>query len=131
MARPVNIRNAPFAGSGGFRGTPGALYRPSNGTEGMIFFEGWCDRCARDLAFQRWSAESEGKGRGPRGCPIIAASLIHDKDEPGYPKEWCFDGAGMPQCTAFKPLSALSDAAHKAHATRRRKRDAAHAGRLL
>ena len=69
-------------------------YRPSNGDEGMWFMDKFCDRCRRDDAFQRGVGDS---------CPIAAASLAFDIEEPGYPSEWIEDEDG-PRCTAFEPL---------------------------
>ena len=80
-------------------------YRPSNGTEGEIFMEGWCQRCKRDKAFQ----DSQGV---EDGCPIVAATMAHNVGEPEYPKEWRMrwikadDGIGTyeAECTAFEAL---------------------------
>jgi hypothetical protein len=69
-------------------------YRPSNGDEGMWFMDRFCDRCRRDDAFQR------GKGDS---CPIAAATMIYEEDDPQYPKEWIEDDDG-PRCTAYEPL---------------------------
>ena len=72
-------------------------YRPSNGTEGILFCESFCFRCARD--------ENED-------CPIFSNTLIYDPDSPHYPAEWvCDDGDDkLPletaRCTAFVPIGA-------------------------
>ena len=60
-------------------------YRPSNGTEGYAFIESNCANCERDK---------------DQDCPILAASLACDIDDPGYPKEWVYGDEGA-QCTAF------------------------------
>ncbi len=70
----------------GFRGKPGAPFRPANGAEGDIFREGWCDRCQRGLA-----------------CVILARTYWHAPGHPDYPREWTYDAEGLPQCTAFTP----------------------------
>lgn len=67
------------------------LYRPSNGSEGMAFTDHWCGRCERDRAFR----EDEGDS-----CPIVAATMAFDVDDPEYPREWVY-GARGPCCTAF------------------------------
>jgi hypothetical protein len=78
------------------------LYRPSNGTEGECFFEGWCTRCARDKAM------NEGKPiedcDDDEKCDLIANSFAFDIDHPKYPQEWRYDDKGEPCCTAFVPL---------------------------
>ena len=63
----------------------GAPYRPSNGTEGMIFMEAFCDRCA---------VNHDGD------CEILAASFM------GQVPEWLHDEHGLPCCTAFKAVIA-------------------------
>ena len=68
----------------------GRPYRPSNGTEGELFREWFCDRCARDVN---------------NDCPIYVQTLIHDEDDPEYPKEWIIGEDGQPKCTAFAALS--------------------------
>ena len=77
------------------------LYRPSNGTEGMCFFEGWCERCARDKEM------SEGKPfdecSDDEVCSIIADTFAFDVDDERYPREWIYDENGEPCCTAFIP----------------------------
>jgi len=62
-------------------------YRPSNGTEGMGFFERWCDRCRKEP-----------------DCPIIADTMIYDVDDSEYPKEWVADDASGngARCTVFE-----------------------------
>ena len=68
------------------------LYRPSNGTEGECFINDFCGMCERDK-----DAE-EGEG-----CPILAATMAYDVDDPKYPREWICTSNG-PKCTAFIPL---------------------------
>lgn len=79
-----------------YRGTPGARYCPSNGTEGESFIERFCGACERDA---RYRETDEGRD----GCPILAASLLFGRNEPGFPKEWTIDEQGEPTCTAFEP----------------------------
>jgi hypothetical protein len=71
-------------------------YRPSNGTEGMIFMDCWCDRCERDRAFREDRGDS---------CPIAAAAMAYDIGDPGYPEEWIIlTASDTPVCTAFAPV---------------------------
>ena len=65
----------------------GKPYRPSNGTEGMIFEERFCDHCA--------------KSECGSGCWIYSAALVFDIDHSDYPKEWRYDQDGRPTCAAF------------------------------
>lgn len=104
-------------------------YRPSNGTEGQFFYEAWCAKCSRDAAFRNNDNDR------PRGCSIIARALIYDLDDPQYPKEWIQgtdDGVfSETRCTAFTPLSVLSDRARRAWESRRAARSASFAGDLF
>lgn len=64
-------------------------YRPSNGTEGMIFEEQFCDRCV--------------KNDPEKGCEIQLNAFCYQIDDPQYPKEWIEDGnLENPRCTAFE-----------------------------
>ena len=62
------------------------LYRPANGTEGMIFERRFCERCIHDINDD---------------CAIHTRALLHDVDEPEYPREWVYDANDSPACTAF------------------------------
>ena len=69
-------------------------YMPSNGTEGDIFMERWCERCVKNSA--------------PRGCGIIGRSMAGIQ-----PPQWVKDEGG-PRCTAFSdhkaaPLTIILD----------------------
>lgn len=61
-------------------------YRPSNGTEGMIFHDKFCEKCK--------------KYRNGL-CSIFNKSLTYSIDEKGYPKEWVYDLNNKPTCTSF------------------------------
>ena len=82
-------------------------YRPSNGTEGMMFQEVFCDKCKHDNF-----DEETLKG----GCEILANSLFFGVDDENYPKEWVYEpeqlerdgyfsigGEHGARCTAFEP----------------------------
>jgi len=73
----------------------GKPYRPSNGTEGEMFSERYCERCAHDATYRR-TFEAED------GCRILTSTLVYDVAEKGYPAEWVYDAAGVPTCTAFE-----------------------------
>lgn len=64
-------------------------WRPSNGTEGELFFNCWCDDCERS---------------GCRTCEIIGRTMFHEKDDPEYPIEWQYSPNGHPCCTAYVPI---------------------------
>lgn len=66
-------------------------YRPSNGTEGEIFYDNWCVRCHREA--------------GASKCRIYGRSMMYNIGDKGYPKEWIRDVGpwpGNPRCTAFE-----------------------------
>jgi len=65
-------------------------YRPSNGTEGMMFIERWCERCVRD------NPEKE------EYCDILNRTLMYNLSDPEYPTEWIEDDDMNPRCTAFE-----------------------------
>ena len=73
----------------------GKPYRPSNGSEGEMFSDRYCDDCKRDAGFQETQDEA-------LGCPIIAASMAFDVGDEGYPKEWIYGDDGQPTCTVFE-----------------------------
>jgi len=66
-------------------------YRPSNGTEGMIFQSAWCDNCHFD-----------GDAEQGKGCMLLAKTMVYDIDDPEYPKEWVQNEEGEARCTKFK-----------------------------
>lgn len=65
----------------------GKPYRPSNGTEGMIFEEQFCNNCKHCDT-----------------CVVILESMVHEIDDSYYPKQMIFDADGRPTCTAFERL---------------------------
>ncbi len=74
----------------------GKPYRPSNGTEGEMFMEQFCNRCGHDEAYQNGTGDS---------CEIVANTLFYALNDPKYPKEWKRDSNGEPTCTQFKPTA--------------------------
>jgi len=71
-------------------GNPGDSFCPSNGTEGEIFQEQYCNHCARDA----------GADKG-NGCDILARAFYYEAWEKEYPTEWIYGSEGKPMCTAF------------------------------
>lgn len=71
-------------------------YRPSNGTEGLIFAEHTCDRCVRD---HQWHTTETGES-----CPIILDGLAgeHAYPNPDGPPQWWRDAeTGETGCSEF------------------------------
>jgi hypothetical protein len=62
----------------------GKPYRPSNGTEGMIFEERFCDHCTKGF-----------------DCQIFINAFLFDIGDADYPEEWIYDQDGRPTCTAW------------------------------
>lgn len=76
-----------------------APYRPSNGTEGELFFAAWCCNCQRDKAMREGVDFDECDDN--EKCSIIGDTMAYDVDDPKYPKEWIIDARGHGCCTAF------------------------------
>ena len=72
----------------------GDSYRPSNGTEGCAFQEHFCDRCINEKF-------SHTQKHGDKQCDILNRSLLWDKNDEGYPKEWQYGDNDDPLCTAW------------------------------
>lgn len=70
----------------------GQKYRPSNGTEGCMFMEAWCEQCQKDT-YQETPADF--------GCEILARTMAFDINDEEYPAEWQYSSDGQPICTAF------------------------------
>jgi len=67
-------------------------FRPSNGTEGMMFSEQFCERC-----------KHEGFTPGESPCEILGNTMFYDISDDEYPREWVQDDDGTnPRCTAFE-----------------------------
>ena len=65
----------------------GKPYRPSNGTEGMIFMDAFCGQCFHDRC---------------QDCEIVAMTMAYDLTDEEYPKEWVYDNEGWPICTKWQ-----------------------------
>ena len=60
-------------------------YRPSNGSEGIVFEGEFCEKCEHEMK-----------------CGIYLDVMRLDVDDPNYPKEWVQDDeGGNEKCTAF------------------------------
>lgn len=70
-----------------FEKPDGTPYRPSNGTEGMIFEDNYCSRCRNDVRDD---------------CEILLRSMLFSIGDDQYPDEWQWQD-GDPACTAFEP----------------------------
>jgi hypothetical protein len=75
----------------------GQSYRPSNGTEGDMFYGALCRRCKRDAKFR----ETQD---GEDGCRILVNTMVFSSEDAEYPKEWVYAADGQPTCTAFEEL---------------------------
>jgi len=65
-------------------------FRPSNGTEGMIFQDKFCDRCK--------FRTPEIKG----DCQIDLLAMSFSVEDEHYPPEWIYDKDGNGICTKFE-----------------------------
>jgi len=66
----------------------GKPYRPSNGSEGEIFFSTY------------WAACTKSKRSDP--CEIEGAAMFYQIGDEDYPKQWIYGRDGQPKCTAFR-----------------------------
>lgn len=65
-------------------------FRPSNGTEGWGFVETYCMNCIH----------CDPDPTGDKQCNILCRTLIHDANDPEYPKEWVYID-DKPTCTSW------------------------------
>lgn len=75
-------------------------YCPSNATEGDAFMSKWCGEC-KHLNCSSWESAVDYLCHDKEPCPILGASFNHRPGQKGYPREWTFNDAGVPVCTAF------------------------------
>lgn len=69
-------------------------YQPSNGTEGEIFMDKFCNRCKREK-FTHTLNDDDAK------CPILTQTMVVSVQDEQYPTEWIYDEHDNPTCTAF------------------------------
>lgn len=66
-------------------------YRPSNGTEGMIFTDTYCMNCIN----------CDPDPTGKKQCGILFRTLVHNINDEEYPQEWTYDENDKPICTSW------------------------------
>lgn len=71
----------------------GRKWRPSNGTEGELFIERFCQHCIHD---------ADHRDDTGSGCEILIRTWAYDIDDPKYPAQWRIGPDGQPTCTAFE-----------------------------
>jgi len=69
-------------------------YQPSNGTEGMIFCENFCNQCIHGKYEHTGDIED-------KPCEILTATYFMDIKDKEYPIEWQYDKDNKPTCTSF------------------------------
>jgi len=67
----------------------GNAFRPSNGTEGMMFDAVFCDVCVKECVAGNY-------------CKIRGLVMAFNYDDPEYPNEWVFGDDGWPMCSSYK-----------------------------
>ena len=77
-----------------FPQSAGKPFRPSNGTEGMIFTEHFCENCM----FEKFM---HSQNDDDATCEIFTATMVFDVNDKEYPKEWVYDEEGWPVCTKW------------------------------
>lgn len=70
----------------------GESFQPSNGTEGMVFCDSFCDQCIH----QNPNPESN------KHCDILMMTMCYDPRDKEYPKEWVYSQEGWPICTSWQ-----------------------------
>lgn len=71
----------------------GESYRPSNGTEGMMFEDKFCCNCIHEKYCHTGV-------HGDKTCEIQLRAFMFDQRDKEYPKEWVYDDNDKPTCTA-------------------------------
>lgn len=72
----------------------GKPFYPSNGTEGMMFTEEFCECCLHEKF-------THTQRHGDEQCEIFSLTMFHDPRDKEYPKEWIFNELGWPVCTSW------------------------------
>lgn len=68
-------------------------YRPSNGTEGEMFYSAFCAHCTK---------EREHRTTGEGGCDIYLRTMAFGLGDAEYLTEWVLDIDGTGKCTAWE-----------------------------
>lgn len=74
-------------------------YVPSNGTDGMVFVEQWCEKCIRGK-YEHTGCASDNP------CEILSQSFL---SAPDPINEWVYGEDGKPKCTAFVKFDWIKD----------------------
>ena len=70
-------------------------YQPSNGTEGMMFMENYCEQCLHE----KWI---HTQNDNDLKCEILSNTMIYTIKDKEYPSEWIYNENEKPTCTKFK-----------------------------
>lgn len=73
----------------------GQKFQPSNGTEGMIFTEAFCERCIHEKFVHTGEY-------GDLQCEIFSNTMLYNVNDKEYPQEWQYNEKGWPVCTKWK-----------------------------
>ncbi len=68
-----------------FKECAGEKYVPSNGTEGGLFMDAFCEKCTKVDC-----------------CDIVVHTMFLSVEDEAYPKEWQYTKDGQPTCTEFE-----------------------------
>jgi len=72
----------------------GKSFRPSNGTEGCIFHEYFCEQCIHEKFCHT-------QKDGDLQCQIMDNAILFDEGDEEYPSVWVHDNEGWPVCTEW------------------------------
>lgn len=73
----------------------GKSFYPSNGTEGMIFTDSFCDQCLHEK-FTHTQNENDAS------CNILMRTMVYSPKDTEYPREWIYNAEGWPTCTKWQ-----------------------------
>ena len=74
-----------------FPQSAGKSFQPSNGTEGMMFTDAFCDNCLHQHPDPNHKKQ----------CMILCRTMCHSPKDKEYPEEWVYNDEGWPVCTAW------------------------------
>lgn len=77
-----------------FKDCAGKSFRPSNGTEGMVFEEHFCSNCIHEKFIHTQNHKD-------KQCPVYSGMILFEVNEEDYPPELVFDSEGWPVCTKW------------------------------
>lgn len=70
-------------------------FRPSNGTDEMVFIDTYCYQCIHE----KWI---HGQNDNDKKCDILSNMYLLEIDDKDYPMELTYNKEGFPTCTEFK-----------------------------